>query len=138
MTRNKNFAGVFMRDELPHSFGKHSSLVMNIDGNNGPGTHWVCIVNQGDSDNVEFFDSYGLPPPEEAVTFMRTTKKPIAFNTSQIQALGSILCGYYCMLFITKRSQSKTMYDVLYKFNQTPNEKNPKIIHKYFSCSVQQ
>jgi len=41
----------------------------------GSGTHWVCK-----SKNVEYFDSFGLIPPNQVVKYMKTTNKNIIYN----------------------------------------------------------
>ena len=67
--------------------------IINLDSNNGPGTHWVCYV---DSFN---FDPFGLPPPENILFIKR-------YNTSQYQKKISVLCGYFCLFFIKKFQDS--------------------------------
>ena len=44
--------------------------VINLDSNNGLGTHWACYVD------FFYFDSFGLPPPENILFIKR-------YNTSQ-------------------------------------------------------
>ena len=54
--------------------------IINLDSNNGPGTHWVCYVDSF------YFDPFGLPPPENILFIKR-------YNTSQFQKKISVLCG---------------------------------------------
>ena len=38
----KYFRGVFMRNGLPRKPWRRESAIINLDGKNGPGTHWVA------------------------------------------------------------------------------------------------
>lgn len=140
MTDRKNktneFLGVFTRDELPHEIKNNQSLILNLDNRQGNGTHWTCVYNDT-SDKIEYFDSYGLPPPEEVIKLLKKTGKKILYSTSQIQSTNSVLCGYYCIYYINERENGKSMYDIIYNFEQiTDNildpKKNSKILMDYF------
>ena len=128
-----DFIGVFSKSMLPNKLEENQSIVMNLD--DGSGSHWTCIYNNGK--HCEYFDSYGMPPPNEAVKFMKSTGKKISFSTSQIQKGNSTLCGYYCMYYINERDNNVNMYDIIYIFDQdmlhNNGNKNKNIIHKYFN-----
>jgi hypothetical protein len=50
-----------MLNTLPNVKKKMECGVVNLDNDNGNGTHWVCYgIEIGGS---WYFDSYGLPPP---------------------------------------------------------------------------
>ena len=51
----KTFDGVFNEDS--RQWAPYCGII-NLDSNNGPGTHWVCYVDSF------YFDPFGLPPPE--------------------------------------------------------------------------
>ena len=58
---SSNFRGVYSKDMLPKRIGEDESVVINIqDYLDGGGTHWVCVVNQPDSKDAEYFDSFGV------------------------------------------------------------------------------
>ena len=84
----KNFDGVFNKDSRQWA---SNCGIINLDSNNGPGTHWVCYVDSF------YFDPFGLPPPEN-ILFIRR------YNTLQYQKKISVLCGYVC-LFSLKNSK---------------------------------
>lgn len=68
----KNFRGVFVRDELPVKPGENECGILNLDDSDGKGTHWVFWYKTG---NVKiYFDSYGLPPPVELISYL---KRPV-------------------------------------------------------------
>lgn len=69
----ENFIGVFSRDNLPFRnltklSMKNWSCIVDLDSKTGPGTHWVAFRHIKDA-HCEYFDSYGLPPPNEIIKF---------------------------------------------------------------------
>ena len=114
MTKYDNYRGTFSKDMLPKTMKKNEATVVNlIDYFAGDGTHWVCIYNDEKLDKAEYFDSFGLVPPNKVIKYMETTNKNIIYNDSQIQNMNSILCGYYCIYYI---SNSETKGKQLMKF----------------------
>ena len=48
-----------------------------------------------------YFDSYGMLPPEEIITFCkRVPKSHLAYNTKEIQDFKAKTCGYFAIAFI--------------------------------------
>ena len=78
-------------------------------------------------DKVEYFDSFGLVPPNEVIKYMKTTNKNIIYNDSQIQNMNSILCGYYCIYYIEKQNEGQTADEVLLDFHDKPTEFNESL-----------
>ena len=127
-----HFRGVFSRDNLPSKIKTNESGVVNLDSIKGPGTHWVCYYNNDDLKYVYYFDSYGLPPPEEAKKYFHTSGKQILYNTGEIQSLGTNLCGVYCIHVIKELDKGREFYDILYdEFEPYPTDENEKDIQKY-------
>ena len=95
------------------SFG----MVINLDNHKGPGTHWVSLYANFDSDDkfcMTYFDSGGSPPPKEVKLFMKAiktevdsllfdevAKKPfrVCYNTQTYQKLNTE-CGMFAMIFL--------------------------------------
>src|SRR6266487_642741 len=119
-----HFRGVFTRDILPKQMLKMECGIINSDTMNGVGTHWLAYFNDPKSNYVEFFNSFGIPPGKEILIYLESSGKDIIYNSSQIQSNDSVLCGYYCVHFIKERSKGRSMYDILYSFNQEPSEYN--------------
>ena len=67
-----------MRDELTNLSKYTKNIIMNLEDNNGNGSHWVCIYN---NQAKYYFDSYGLPPPVEVMKFLHNG----AYQTFQVQ-----------------------------------------------------
>jgi transposase InsO family protein len=123
-----HFRGVYTRDMLPKRILKEECGVINTDTINGTGKHWICYYNELKSKYVEFFDSFGLPPAQEILTYLETSGKDILYNSSQLQANDSTKCGYYCVYFIKERNKGKSIYDILYFFKQHPDITNERKI----------
>ena len=88
--KNKN-DGVFNKDNRQWAFDNNNCGIINLDSNNGPGTHLACYV-----DFFYHFDPFGLPPPEK-YSFYRT----IQYFT--ISKMISVLCGYFCLFSSFKK-----------------------------------
>ena len=113
----KNVDGVFNKDRRQWA---SNCEVINLDSNNGPGTHWVCYVDSF------YFDPFGLPPLENIFFIKR-------YNTSQYQEKIPVLCGYFCLFFITKFQDGNSIYNILYKILDPINpSKNETILKDYF------
>lgn len=96
-----------MRDEIPHGI-IHGCGVLNLDDSSGPGTHWTAWYK-----NI-YFDSFGLPPPEE---FLRKTSPAIIkYNDLDIQKLyDPPFCGHLCLAFIDAMASKKAPIDFFLK-----------------------
>jgi hypothetical protein len=70
-----HFRGVFTRDILPKRMFKNECGVINSDTISGEGKHWICYFNDSKSKYVEFFNSFGLPPGKEILSYLETYKE---------------------------------------------------------------
>jgi hypothetical protein len=104
---NTHFGGVFGRDNLPKTKNK-TFYIVNLNKSDEPGSHWVLIFN-----NI-YFDSFGVSPPEEIIRFM---KKPIISSEYRIQAINSIMCGYFCIYVAEELLKGKKIYNILLEFD---------------------
>jgi hypothetical protein len=134
------FAGVFSKNELPKKIKDNECGVINLADSDNPGTHWVCYFNRDDLDYVLYFDSYGLPPPLEVESYLKTSNKKIQYNTGEIQSSDTVLCGVYCIYVIRELHSGKNYYDVLFdKFDPYPSYDNENFIQsvakKYYLTS---
>ena len=104
-----------------------------MDMQSGPGTHFVCFFNSPENQNVIYYDSYGVVPPAETVSFLKSSGKPIAYNTTQHhQEIGTSTCSYYCIYVLRELNKGRSFHDVLLDFSYDP-EKNEMMIHKKFN-----
>ena len=117
-----NFRGCYSKDILPASPLKNESVVVNLeDYLDGNGTHWTVIYNDPKSRDIEYFDSFGMLPPDVVRKYMSKANKGIVYNSSTIQDMNSIMCGYYCVYFIIQRHQGRPMNEILLDFTLEPS-----------------
>ena len=125
----RNFVGVFSKDMLPSMTKQNASYIVNIENYfDGNGTHWVCIYNDPKSKDVEYFDSFGLSPPDLVRRFLDTIGKGIIYNDVDIQRINSMMCGYYCCYYVIKRYAGIKPLDILLDFDQGPSMNNERAI----------
>ena len=94
--------GIYSRNEYMPK--KHSPCIINLDDLGNQGTHWVCCFpSLTIANSLNYFDSFGMPYPEEYAKRAKKDNLQIIYNTSQYQELTSVLCGYYC-LFVLHRA----------------------------------
>ena len=125
----KRFNGVFSRNNLP-KLKKKRAYVINLDHSKNTGTHWVVIFVK--KDEVIYFGSFGVEYiPKEIME--KIGNKNIKTSTFRIQDNNSIMCGYFCILFIEYMLNNKTLTDftnLISPWNFF--EKNDQIIKRYF------
>ena len=104
-------------------------MVINLDDEDGSGTHWVCVVNSKDSKYVLYYDSFGVPFIDPKIyTFLKTSKKKILYNQNQIQDITSVLCGYYCLKIIKDVMKDGMDYQIaINKYTINPSSHNADI-----------
>jgi hypothetical protein len=87
---------------------KYAAAVFNLDNHLQSGSHWVAAVIDVAAPSVFYFDSYGLPPPPQIETFMKSLAndapellrgRRIGFNGRRFQR-GGTECGMYSLYFI--------------------------------------
>lgn len=107
---------------------KYNKYIINMDNNNGKGTHWVGLI-----DNY-YFDSFGLKPPN---IISELFNGKYYYNDTQYQFLQSNNCGWYVFYFILYFNNKNINNNNYNKFLQTLNmydnndETIIKYIHKY-------
>jgi hypothetical protein len=103
----KHFRGVYVRDELPKSPKKEECGILNLCDSRGNGTHWTAWIKNGHE--KLYFDSYGLAPPVELVSYIRN---PVYYNSERVQTDGEVFCGHLC-LYILKQCESVSLQHVI-------------------------
>ena len=102
----KGFNGVFSRNNL--SKLKNGAYVINLDHSKSTGTHWIIILLK--TNEVIYFDSFGVEYiPKEIMN--KIGNKNIKSSIFRIQDNNSIMCGYFCILFIEYMLNNKTLTD---------------------------
>ena len=121
LSKEKKYQGTVIRQDITKD---HKTCIINLGDRDTNGTHWVCMYGGN-----EYFDSFGLPPPEEVAKVMN---RPAIYNSSRFQMSASKLCGFYCMYYIMERNTGVSARDIVYKFEQHADNFNEEIILNYF------
>jgi len=105
---------------------KHKKYIINMDNNNGKGTHWVGLI-----DNY-YFDSFGLKPPN---IISNLFNGKYYYNDTQYQFLQSNNCGWYVFYFILYFNNKNINNNNYNKFLQTLNmyDNNDETIINYIN-----
>jgi hypothetical protein len=107
----KLYNGCYMKDELNYNNIKNGFYIINLDDNDGNGTHW-CALYVDKHNNKFYFDSYGFEPPKEI-------SKPYFYNNKIIQSLNSSSCGFFCILWILYLNKyiNNDIFYTIFNFN---------------------
>ena len=104
---------------FPKRKGEDESVVINAqDYLDGGDTHWVCIVNQPDSNDAEYFESSGVEPSDVVVDYMKTSGKGLVDSDNHTQDVDSIMCGFNVCYLILKRAKGRPMREILLDFSK--------------------
>lgn len=81
-------------------------IIYNLDPHFKGGSHWVALAIDIPKHTCEYFDSYGMYPPDQIARFMKwlTTQDPkmkLAYNGRRFQSKNTE-CGMYCIYFIIR------------------------------------
>ena len=104
--KTKELNGVFSRNNLPKL--KNGAYIINLGHSRNTGTHWIVIFLK--NNEVIYFDSFGVEHiPKEIID--KIGNKNIKSNIFRIQDNNSIMCGYFCILFIEHMLNNKKLID---------------------------
>lgn len=104
---------------LENSITKSSLFIINYDGCDEPGSHWVAIFINTKKE-IEFFDSFGMLPIYSSIVEkldVFSNKKP-TFNLFRFQG-NSTVCGQYCLLYLLLKARGFTLKDIQSIFYKT-------------------
>lgn len=94
------YRGLYTREHLPKQVTSNDleSGVINLDDENGVGTHWVSFFRN--KKKCFYFDSFGnLPPPTEFLNYIND-KCVIYYNHKSYQTYSEVNCGHLCIKFL--------------------------------------
>ena len=124
----KHFRDIYSRDKLPKKIKKECGIV-NLDDNQGPGTHWVGYRNIDSF--VEYFDPFGLIMLREIYQYLLTSGKKLIYSQDEIENRDSVLCGCWSLYYLNERQNGKSVLDVIH--NNHFDEDNSDFMVSYFS-----
>ena len=126
------FNSVYSRDNLTEI--KDGTYVINLDEYSDIGTHWAAlyVINN----DVTYFDSFGVEHiPEEMKAFIDRSLS-IATSIFRIEAYNSIMCGYFCIVFVDFMLAGKNLAEFSNLFSPNSFKKNDDIILNYLMNNV--
>ena len=121
---------VLMKDQATNKM-PNGYYIFNLENSNQGGSHWVAMVKQGKK--YYYCDPYGVPPPQTMIDLLQINETQLLYNDSQIQHLDSILCGWYCLVFLHQMQQSNNMTNNITNFLELfylDTKKNDKELKK--------
>ena len=102
LKNNLNFMVVIQ--EIIKEKIKDRACIINLGEYESIGTHWIAL--HMNAENVKYFYSFGVEHvPKEIRKFIG---KNIT-NISRIQAYDSIMCGYFCIVFVNLMLKDKSL-----------------------------
>ena len=125
---DKNFGGVYSKDQLPELIKDKFYIVNLQDHDEGGGTHWCAFYYNYPSTSI-YFDSYGFIAPRD----VQQKITPYIFNDDEIQDFNSSACGFYCIAFIKflhDKTDKEQMYKTFLKLFKLETIKNDKILQE--------
>ena len=114
LSKDARFNGVYSRDNLPKI--KDGAYVINLDEYSDIGTDWVALWVVDNSNNVTYFDSFGVEPIPKGIKIF-VNNKNIKTNIFRIQAYDSIMCGYFCIRCVDFMLKGKTLTEYTNHFS---------------------
>ena len=122
------FNGVYSRNNLPKKIDDETYAI-NLDECADVCTYWVALFSS--RSEIVYFDNFGVEHvPEEIKELIRN--KNIIADFFQVQANGSVICGYLCIGFIYFMLAGKKLTDFTSLFSPYDFKKNGNIILIYF------
>jgi hypothetical protein len=121
---SKNFRGVFSANNINNRLltARTFSIVCNLSRHDESGSHFITILAY--PKYILYIDSFGLQCFNSDIKkFMKRLDKPIFHSTSQVQALSSNFCGFFCILQVLAR-ESK----IKVKFSKNPKNNDATCI----------
>ena len=99
------------------------AYITNLDEYESKGTHWIALYVIDNS--LTYFHSFEVEHiPEQINKFIGN--KNIIRNTYRIQVYVSVLCGYFCAVFIDFMLNGKSFLEHTNSFSPNDYEKNDK------------
>ena len=123
-----NFRGVKMRDELPKKPREQECGVLNFNTHDQSGSHWVCWLKTGN--DRYYFDSYGEPPPDELMSYLKTYKEmterlPVIRQSAVTVQHYQNECGSLCLYVLKKLTDNVPFSEILNFLHKRYNNPSP-------------
>jgi hypothetical protein len=126
------FIGVFASDNIHIEPNATFPLcfVANTERQGTVGEHWVACWAPSRL-RVEYFDSFGDPPPPEIQQTLLVHFPAIERNKFRLQSVLSDACGPYCITFLALRLRCGSFSRIMRQFVSLPFPERDQAV-KYF------
>jgi len=105
-------------DVLPNKIRSYPAyFVVNLDKNNGLGTHWIGI-HFSKNREAFYFCSFASVPCKKILKFMYQNSRKIEFSSKVLQSSNSSVCGYYVCAFLIFCSKNKNINNLIDMFTK--------------------
>lgn len=131
------FDGVYSVDKLPEfSFDKPVACVVNLDGSEKPGSHWVAVYKNSDN-NSEYFDSLGQPPPDQSLMWRihRFLGPSYRYNNTVIQHPLTTTCGQHVIYYIFHKSKGHDLQDIINSYPGGDYLEDDAFVNNFVECN---
>lgn len=133
--RCSDYVGIYSSNNIPLQVGegrKKYSLICNLSEEGESGSHFITILVMGGR-WLYYLDSLGLPClSQHIMKWMTKQKLPIFHNSVAIQSANSLLCGYYCMLYVLLYD-SNTKSPITAQFSKDYEDNDKKCVEYLIS-----
>lgn len=100
------------------------------------GEHWLAIYCKKPESVIEIFDSAGGIVKDYlkyVSDFVKKHRLQVQKNVHILQPLDSVLCGYFCLYFLSLKSKGYSFNSILKRFKPNNLEYNAIMVKNYFS-----
>jgi hypothetical protein len=106
------FKGVFPIDKIPDITSYPSAMIVNMDGHDEPGSHWVALYFDKKR-RCDFFNSYGVEPKDILKAYIEKNSVSYSYNEKQVQKIFTTTCGQFCIFFLFWRVRGVSMKTIM-------------------------
>lgn len=134
---NINLVYVGYKNEILNDKPVDGGYILNMTDStdDAEGSHWVALYIKGN--NACYYDSFGVGIVDDVISFL-SNKSKIYYNKTQQQHIDSVLCGWFCVLFlyIFQFNEKRKSYPKLYEYMQglftTNYKENDGVLKRIF------
>jgi hypothetical protein len=117
--------GIYMKDEVKAPLSQ-GCYIINLENHNEGGSHWTAFIK--DRNDIYYYDSFGVVPPENIYDIFKIDSQNIYYNTSDDQNFDATSCGWWSIAFLYYMTNSKgSMLDRMKKFDKKFRRKDTKL-----------
>lgn len=127
---SKYFIGTFPSDvDICLNSHEKTAFIMNIDDSSLPGSHWVAVFTDLDS-NFYYLDTIHTEVPTRILEIARPFRNKY-FLRKKVQSTKSELCGQYCILFIHELAVGTPFRKIEKMFRYRTRKQNDEFVRNW-------